>query len=183
MTHDIERFDADGDVILATVEGSYLLVSSRSLREASPVFRKLLEGFKPGPTAPIVKAHGFQARALQFTCAIIHGKDPSPWHPTCPLELYHLAVACRYEFECAERTDWLVKILFEGLAFVSTAVDDVVDLLATAFVCKLEPAFQQLSKLLVYEANSPLTQLVARESGACLGKRRLGKRHAYFDSH
>lgn len=176
MTHDIIRFDAEGDVILATVQSSYLLVSSRRLREASPVFRRLLEDFEPGSTATIVKAHGFQAPALQFTCAVIHGKDPSLWHPTSPLELYHLAVACRYEFECAERTDWLVKILFEGLAFGSTAVEDIVDLLATAFVCKLEPAFQQLSKLLVYEASSPLIQLVARESGACLGKRRLGKR-------
>lgn len=181
MNQEIIRFDAEGDVILATNLSSYLLVSSKCLAQASPVFKQLLEGVPPASTAgtQIIQVGEYHATSLQFACGVIHGKDPSPWQPRSPLQLFHLAVACHYELECATRTNWLIRIIFESFAFEVSSMEDIVDLLATAMVCKFDYAFKRLSKLLVYEAVGDLTQLLTRETGLHIGKPRLGENESH----
>ena len=179
MSNNLIRFDIEGDAILSTSHGSHILVSSKILQHASPLFKVIFsdEDIKSKLSTdcpPVIPVLDLYAPSLHFVCGILHGHDSSIWQPSSSEQLFNVAMTATYELRCQDRINWLIELYLESFLMEPKSSENIIDLLATAMVCRFERIFQELSIMLVYEATAPLSQLFSRNSGKVLGKTLLG---------
>ncbi|KAK6823342.1 hypothetical protein RU639_005902 [Aspergillus parasiticus] len=116
-SHDVERIDPDGNVILR-VEGrnvAQFLVSSKILSVASPVFAKLFSSkFSEGmqmisSTCPTISLYEDDPAAMRTIIKILHYQDPMQDNPITAEAFAILAIHCN-KYDCIRAiTPWTFK--------------------------------------------------------------------------
>ncbi|PIG80777.1 hypothetical protein AARAC_010661 [Aspergillus arachidicola] len=139
-SHDIERIDPDGNVILL-VEGpsaARFLVSSKILSMASPVFAKLFDSrFSEGmqmaySTCPTISLHEDDTAAMRTIIRILHYQDPMQDNPITAEAFAILAIHCN-KYDCIRAiTPWTFK-WFNDYPSIATAEEHGYLLLAAHF--------------------------------------------------
>lgn len=146
---DLERLDPDGDVMLKLDDGAAVLVSSKILSLASPVFKALFapsfsEGAKLAELGYIeVSLRDDNPCAMRTMLAILHYQDASELDGTDPEAIAILAICCD-KYNCVKPIRPWVETWFHNRPCISTA-EDYGFMLLTAHLFRSSEQFSSIS--------------------------------------
>lgn len=162
--------DPDGDVILEVSsqqngEGVSLLVSSRVLSLASPVFAKMLgpdfqEGSHKASASDMAKVRlpEDDSAAMAIFCQAVHHQSNSVPKPVTPIQLESLAILCD-KYDCTKALKpWTIVWLMDALD-LKPSNEDSIKLFFAAYVFDIPNAFSTLSWTVIFSHGGPVTAL------------------------